>query len=68
MLNLLVNLMILFAVVAVLYWLATLIQQKLPDPLKWIPMVFVALFALMMLLSLWGVWGDRSWRGFTIVR
>jgi hypothetical protein len=46
MITLLVNLLIFCLIVAILYWMATLIAPRLPAPLQIVPMIIVAVVAL----------------------
>ena len=61
MIALLVNLLILCLIIGVLYWIATLISGSLPPPLQKVPLIVVALVALILILNLLGVAGEPMW-------
>jgi hypothetical protein len=59
--TLLVNLLILCLIIGVLYWVATLVSGSLPPPLQKVPLIIVALVALVLILNLLGVAGQPMW-------
>jgi hypothetical protein len=61
MLSLLINLLILCVVIGVIYWIATLVAGMLPPPLQKVPLIIVALVALVLILNLVGVAGQPMW-------
>jgi hypothetical protein len=58
MLSLLVNLLILCLVIGVLYWIATLISPSMPPPLQKVPLIIIALVALILILNMFGIAGQ----------
>lgn len=57
MMTLLFNLLIFCIIIAILYWIATVVSPMLPPPLQRLPIIIVAIFALILLLNMLGVAG-----------
>jgi hypothetical protein len=68
MIGLLVNLLILCLIIGVLYWIAQLISGMMPPPLQKVPIILVAIVALILILNMLGVAGQpvfhtKAWVG-----
>jgi hypothetical protein len=61
MISFLANALILCVIIAVLWYIATLISGSMPPPLQKVPLIIVAVVALILLLNLLGIAGQPLW-------
>lgn len=55
--GLLISLLFLLLLIAVCYWIFTLILPHIPQPVQWVAQVVFAVICLVLLISLlWGGW------------
>ena len=54
----LINLLVLCIFIAILYWIATVVAPLLPSQLQRLPVIIVAVIALLMLLNTIGLTGQ----------